>query len=62
MDFFCRDELGIKFAVVLNWLLIFFLVCNDLPSQVLEARLLQYEASCHGPGKWQKLSVFLQQR
>ncbi|KAG7536230.1 Guanylate-binding protein N-terminal [Arabidopsis suecica] len=29
--------------------------------KVLEARLAEYEASCHGPGKWQKLSVFLQQ-
>ncbi|CAN8267356.1 unnamed protein product [Cochlearia groenlandica] len=29
--------------------------------KVLEARLSNYEASCHGPGKWQKLSVFLQQ-
>ncbi|ESQ39741.1 hypothetical protein EUTSA_v10000755mg [Eutrema salsugineum] len=29
--------------------------------KVLEARLSDYEASCHGPGKWQKLSVFLQQ-
>uniref|UniRef100_A0A1J3I2B1 Interferon-induced guanylate-binding protein 2 n=1 Tax=Noccaea caerulescens TaxID=107243 RepID=A0A1J3I2B1_NOCCA len=29
--------------------------------KVLEARLSEYEASCHGPGKWQKLSVFLQQ-
>lgn len=24
--------------------------------------MAEYEASCHGPGKWQKLSVFLQQR
>ncbi|CAA7020463.1 unnamed protein product [Microthlaspi erraticum] len=29
--------------------------------KVVEARLTEYEASCHGPGKWQKLSVFLQQ-
>ncbi|CAH2046241.1 unnamed protein product [Thlaspi arvense] len=29
--------------------------------KVLEARLSDYEAKCHGPGKWQKLSVFLQQ-
>ncbi|XP_010494772.1 PREDICTED: guanylate-binding protein 3 [Camelina sativa] len=29
--------------------------------KVLEARLAEYETSCHGPGKWQKLSVFLQQ-
>lgn len=30
--------------------------------QVLDALLSEYEASCHGPGKWQKLAVFLQQR
>ncbi|KAA3478031.1 guanylate-binding protein 7-like [Gossypium australe] len=29
--------------------------------QVLDALLSEYEASCHGPGKWQKLAVFLQQ-
>ncbi|KAJ4901504.1 Guanylate-binding family protein [Raphanus sativus] len=33
----------------------------DSVVKVLEARLSDYEASCHGPGKWQKLSVFLQQ-
>jgi len=30
--------------------------------QVLDALLSEYEASSHGPGKWQKLAVFLQQR
>ncbi|KAB2060614.1 hypothetical protein ES319_A10G031000v1 [Gossypium barbadense] len=30
--------------------------------KVLDALLSEYEASCHGPGKWQKLAVFLQQR
>ncbi|MBA0748013.1 hypothetical protein Gogos_004869, partial [Gossypium gossypioides] len=29
--------------------------------KVLDALLSEYEASCHGPGKWQKLAVFLQQ-
>ncbi|XWS18445.1 hypothetical protein CRYUN_Cryun32bG0044300 [Craigia yunnanensis] len=29
--------------------------------KVLDALLSEYEASCHGPGKWQKLTVFLQQ-
>ncbi|KAF8118602.1 hypothetical protein N665_0004s0083 [Sinapis alba] len=33
----------------------------DSVVKVLEARLSDYEASCHGPGKWQKLSMFLQQ-
>ncbi|KAJ0240684.1 Guanylate-binding family protein [Hirschfeldia incana] len=33
----------------------------DSVVKVLEARLSDYEASCHGPGKWQRLSVFLQQ-
>lgn len=30
--------------------------------QVLDALLCEYEKSVQGPGKWQKLSVFLQQR
>ncbi|KAJ0017295.1 hypothetical protein Pint_10506 [Pistacia integerrima] len=29
--------------------------------QVLDVLLSEYEASCHGPGKWQKLAMFLQQ-
>ncbi|KAI4368148.1 hypothetical protein MLD38_016738 [Melastoma candidum] len=29
--------------------------------KVLDALLSEYEASSHGPGKWQKLAVFLQQ-
>ncbi|KAG8482193.1 hypothetical protein CXB51_026819 [Gossypium anomalum] len=29
--------------------------------KVLDALLSEYEPSCHGPGKWQKLAVFLQQ-
>ncbi|XWS15786.1 hypothetical protein CRYUN_Cryun34aG0031700 [Craigia yunnanensis] len=29
--------------------------------KVLDVLLSEYEASCHGPGKWQKLAVFLQQ-
>ncbi|OMO65258.1 hypothetical protein COLO4_31408 [Corchorus olitorius] len=29
--------------------------------KVLDALISEYEASCHGPGKWQKLAVFLQQ-
>ncbi|KAL5989496.1 hypothetical protein ACLOJK_010388 [Asimina triloba] len=29
--------------------------------KVLDALLSEYEASCHGPGKWQKLSTFLRQ-
>ncbi|XWS19647.1 hypothetical protein CRYUN_Cryun31cG0033600 [Craigia yunnanensis] len=29
--------------------------------KVLDALLSEYEASCHGPRKWQKLAVFLQQ-
>ncbi|XP_038690047.1 guanylate-binding protein 1-like [Tripterygium wilfordii] len=29
--------------------------------KVLDALLSEYEASCHGPVKWQKLAVFLQQ-
>ncbi|KAM7255030.1 hypothetical protein ACFE04_020271 [Oxalis oulophora] len=29
--------------------------------KVLDALLSEYEASCHGPAKWQKLSTFLQQ-
>lgn len=30
--------------------------------QVLDALLCEYEKSVQAPGKWQKLSVFLQQR
>lgn len=30
--------------------------------QVLDALVSEYETSCHGPGKWQKLAMFLQQR
>ena len=30
--------------------------------QVLDNLLSEYEASSHGPGKWRKLSIFLQQR
>ena len=30
--------------------------------QVLDALLCEYEKSIQGPGKWQKLAVFLQQR
>lgn len=29
--------------------------------KVLDDLLSEYEASCHGPGKWQKLTMFLQQ-
>ncbi|XP_044461707.1 guanylate-binding protein 3-like isoform X2 [Mangifera indica] len=29
--------------------------------KVLDALLSEYETSCHGPGKWQKLAMFLQQ-
>ncbi|XVF87421.1 hypothetical protein PTKIN_Ptkin18bG0118700 [Pterospermum kingtungense] len=29
--------------------------------KVLDALLSEYELSCHGPGKWKKLAVFLQQ-
>ncbi|GMI72858.1 GUANYLATE-BINDING PROTEIN-LIKE 3 [Hibiscus trionum] len=29
--------------------------------KVLDALLSEYDTSCHGPGKWQKLAVFLQQ-
>ncbi|KAJ8761398.1 hypothetical protein K2173_001529 [Erythroxylum novogranatense] len=29
--------------------------------KVLDGLLSEYEASCHGPGKWQKLVMFLQQ-
>ncbi|TXG47474.1 hypothetical protein EZV62_026768 [Acer yangbiense] len=29
--------------------------------QVLDSLITEYEASCHGPGKWQKLAMFLQQ-
>ncbi|KAH7568864.1 hypothetical protein ACOSP7_011940 [Xanthoceras sorbifolium] len=29
--------------------------------KVLDSLLSEYEASCHGPGKWQKLAMFLQQ-
>ncbi|XP_044496441.1 guanylate-binding protein 3-like [Mangifera indica] len=29
--------------------------------KVLDALLCEYEASCHGPAKWQKLAMFLQQ-
>ncbi|XP_022723463.1 guanylate-binding protein 6-like isoform X2 [Durio zibethinus] len=29
--------------------------------KVLDALLSEYEASCHGPGKWQKLAAFLEQ-
>ncbi|KAL4308570.1 hypothetical protein GQ457_01G041950 [Hibiscus cannabinus] len=29
--------------------------------KVLDALLSEYDASCHGPGKWQKLAAFLQQ-
>ncbi|XP_010518777.1 PREDICTED: guanylate-binding protein 1 isoform X2 [Tarenaya hassleriana] len=29
--------------------------------KVLEVLFSEYDASCHGPGKWQKLAVFLQQ-
>ncbi|KAF9672389.1 hypothetical protein SADUNF_Sadunf11G0036700 [Salix dunnii] len=29
--------------------------------KVLDGLLSEYETSCHGPGKWQKLAVFLQQ-
>ncbi|KAH1056018.1 hypothetical protein J1N35_034083 [Gossypium stocksii] len=34
---------------------------TDNVVKVLDALLSEYEASCHGPGKWQKLAVFLQQ-
>lgn len=30
--------------------------------QVLDGLISEYETSCHGPGKWQKLATFLQQR
>lgn len=30
--------------------------------QVLDGLISEYETSCHGPGKWQKLAMFLQQR
>ncbi|CAI0468848.1 unnamed protein product [Linum tenue] len=33
----------------------------DKVVKVLDVLLSEYEASCHGPGKWQKLAVFLQQ-
>ncbi|KAK2642351.1 hypothetical protein Ddye_024114 [Dipteronia dyeriana] len=29
--------------------------------KVLDSLISEYEASCHGPGKWQKLAMFLQQ-
>ncbi|KAK9227438.1 hypothetical protein WN943_012491 [Citrus x changshan-huyou] len=29
--------------------------------QVLDGLISEYETSCHGPGKWQKLAMFLQQ-
>ncbi|KAK1557885.1 hypothetical protein Q3G72_033681 [Acer saccharum] len=29
--------------------------------KVLDSLITEYEASCHGPGKWQKLAMFLQQ-
>lgn len=29
--------------------------------KVLDALVSEYETSCHGPGKWQKLAMFLQQ-
>ncbi|CAL1372839.1 unnamed protein product [Linum trigynum] len=33
----------------------------DKVVKVLDVLLSEYEASCHGPGKWQKLALFLQQ-
>ncbi|KAJ4839705.1 hypothetical protein Tsubulata_012685 [Turnera subulata] len=33
----------------------------DKVVKVLDALLSEYETSCHGPGKWQKLATFLQQ-
>ncbi|CAN1807112.1 Guanylate-binding protein 3 [Linum perenne] len=33
----------------------------DKVARVLDVLISEYEASCHGPGKWQKLAVFLQQ-
>ncbi|CAN1327231.1 Guanylate-binding protein 6 [Linum perenne] len=33
----------------------------DKVVKVLDVLISEYEASCHGPGKWQKLAVFLQQ-
>lgn len=30
--------------------------------QVLDGLISEYETLCHGPGKWQKLAMFLQQR
>lgn len=37
----------------------FFNVCL---MQVLDALLSEYEKTIQGPGKWQRLAVFLQQR
>lgn len=34
----------------------------DIVSQVLDGLLSKYEASSHGPEKWRKLTIFLQQR
>ncbi|CAN0853206.1 Guanylate-binding protein 6 [Linum grandiflorum] len=33
----------------------------DKVARVLDVLVSEYEASCHGPGKWQKLALFLQQ-
>ncbi|PPR96058.1 hypothetical protein GOBAR_AA24612 [Gossypium barbadense] len=42
--------------------LVLILLAKDFDLIVLDALLSEYEASYHGPGKWQKLAVFLQQR
>ncbi|CAK7350519.1 unnamed protein product [Dovyalis caffra] len=34
---------------------------NEYGYSVLDGLLSEYETSCHGPGKWQKLAMFLQQ-